>query len=61
MYKKLNKSEKILAKLPDIPIDPEEEQEKTKRMNSYMEEVHRDFIYKNAMSERSAREVILKS
>jgi hypothetical protein len=61
MYKKLSRSDEILANLPDIPVDPKEELEKMKRMNSYMEEVRRDYIYKNAMSERSAREVILNA
>ncbi|HAE36489.1 MAG: hypothetical protein UR85_C0005G0003 [Candidatus Nomurabacteria bacterium GW2011_GWF2_35_66] len=61
MYKKLSRSEEILANLPEIPVDPEEELQKMERMNSYMREVRRDFIYKSAMSERSASEVILNS
>ena len=61
MYKKLSRSKEILAKLPRVPVDMEEELKKMQRMNIYMEEVHREFLYKEAMSERSAANVILNS
>jgi hypothetical protein len=61
MYKKISRADEIFAKLPTIPQNEEEELKKMQRMNSYMEEVRRDYLYKNAMSELSAREVILNA
>lgn len=61
MYKKLSRVSEILATLPTIPVNKEEELKKMQSMNKYMAEVRRDFIYKEAMSERSASEVILNA
>ncbi|MCX6753787.1 MAG: hypothetical protein NTV03_01895 [Candidatus Nomurabacteria bacterium] len=41
-------------------VDPKQT-EKMDEMNDYMKEVHRDFLYKEAMSEISARDVILNA
>lgn len=58
MYKKLSKSDEILERL--LKDNPEPvAAEMIKRMNEYMEEVHADFIYKSAMSEISAHEVVI--
>ena len=59
MYKNLRNTEEIMAKLPDVPRNPKEDLEKIQRMNSEAEEVHNDFLYKEAMSEQSAAQVIL--
>lgn len=40
-------------------LDSDEDWETMQRFNEDMEEVRRDFIYKNAMSERSAQETFV--
>ena len=59
MYKKLSRAKVILEELPDIPINPGEDLEKMQEMNLESEKVHKDFLYKEAMSEQSGAQVIL--
>lgn len=63
MYKKLDKSDEILARLQKegkvTEIPTEEYLAGMERMNEYMEKVGRDFRRKNALSELSASKSIL--
>lgn len=60
---KINKTEEIMARLRAEGkvkvLDTPEDLAIIERMNQHMAEVRRDFIIKNANSERSASNVIL--
>jgi hypothetical protein len=60
---KINKTEEIMARLRAEGkvkvLDTSEDLAAIERMNQHMAEVRRDFIIKNANSERSAANVIL--
>ena len=63
MYIKINKTDEILARLKKEGkirvLDGPEDLKKILEMNKYMEDIHRDYLYKSAMSEISAAKTIL--
>ncbi|MBI2056969.1 hypothetical protein HYT91_01815 [Candidatus Pacearchaeota archaeon] len=60
MIKQINKTDEFFKKLEREGkvkyLDSPEDLKTMEEMNKSMEETRRDFLYKNAMSERSARE-----
>lgn len=64
MYIKINKTDEILARLKKegkirVLDSSEDLKKKILEMNKYMEDIHRDYLYKSAMSEISAAKIIL--